>query len=316
VRTLTRLCLSFCALALSGAGCAAFGHEALTTNQPADTLSFVDLSTMKAVAEIKIGGKPAGIALSPDKTKAYLTAPDSTELVEVDAVSRKVTRRLKLGGGPVGVAVHPTRPEIYVADWYTHKVIVIDAKTFTVLCNIAVGRSPSGLAVTPDGRLLLSADRESDTVSIVDIADRKKIASIPVGKHPFGITIDPEGKRAYTANVKSDDVTVIDIGARKVIGTVPTGRRPYAVALADGRGFSTDQYGGSVTAFDLATLKPLKTIRACDHPEGIEAGPARTNVYVACWGDNLLLRIDPQSLVITGKAKVGNGPRAFGKFIR
>ncbi len=59
--------------------------EALTTNQPADSLSFVDLATMKAVAEIKIGGKPAGIALSPDGAKAYVTAPDSKELVEVDA---------------------------------------------------------------------------------------------------------------------------------------------------------------------------------------------------------------------------------------
>ena len=80
-------------LVLIGLQSTALAGEALTTNQPADSLSFVDLATMKEVAQIKIGGKPAGIALSADKTKAYITSPDSKELVEVDAVKRAVTRR-------------------------------------------------------------------------------------------------------------------------------------------------------------------------------------------------------------------------------
>ena len=97
MRNFARCCAAFCVLALSGAGSAARCSEALTTNQPADSLSFVDLATMKAVAEIKIGGKPAGIALSPDGAKAYVTAPDSKELVEVDAASRTVTEASDLG---------------------------------------------------------------------------------------------------------------------------------------------------------------------------------------------------------------------------
>jgi YVTN family beta-propeller protein len=303
-------------LGLGGQQSGVTAGEALTTNQPVDTLSFVDLATMKSVAELKIGGKPAGIALSPDRTKAYVTAPDSKELVEVDAVSRAITRRLTLGGGPLGIAAHPTRAEVYVADWYTHEVLVVDTASFTVTAKIPVGQSPSGLAVTPDGKLLLSADRESDAVSIVDIASRKRIASVAVGLRPFGITIDADGRRAYTANVKSDDVTVIDIAGRKAIGRVPTGRRPYAVALTHDRGFATNQYGGSVTAFDLATLQPIQTVKACDHPEGIEADRTEENVYVACWGDDVLLRVDPATLRIVSKAKVGDGPRAFGKFLR
>ena len=221
-----------------------------------------------------------------------------------------------MGGAPLGIAAHPTRPEVYVADWYAHKIIVVDTAKFAAIAEIPVGKSPSGVAVTPDGRLLLSADRESDAVSIIDIASRSRLASVPVGLHPFGITIDSDGLRAYTANVKSDDVTVIDIAARKAIGKVATGRRPYAVALARGRGFVTDQYGGSVSVFDLATLRPIKAINACDHPEGIQADGAAENVYVACWGDDFLLRVNADTLAVTSKAVVGNGPRSFGKFLR
>ncbi len=293
-----------------------FAGQALVTNQPGDSLSIVDLTTMTAGPEIKIGGKPAGIALSPDKKTAYITAPDSGELVEFDAVGKTVKRRLKLGGGPVGIAAHPAKPEIYVADWYAHKIRIVDANTFAVVADVPVGQSPSGLAVTPDGALLLSTDRDSNQISIIDLASRAVVGVVPVGERPFGITIDAVGARAYTANVASDDITVIDIAGRAAVGRVATGRRPYAVALAAGLGFSTDQYSGTVTVFDLASLTALKTIEACDHPEGIEANTAGTEIYVACWGDNVILRIDALQLVTTGKASVGDGPRAFGKFLR
>lgn len=290
--------------------------EAIVTNQPADSVSFVDLDTMKEIARIKAGGKPAGVALSPDKARAYVTAPDSKELIEIDAVSRTVKRSLVLGGAPLGIAAHPSRPEVYVADWYAHKLIIVDTGKLEVSGEIAVGQSPSGVAVTPDGRLLLSADRDSDAVSIIDVESRARLGTVAAGSRPFGITIDKAGARAFTANVRSDDVTVIDIATRTVIGRVPTGRRPYAVALAQGRGFVTDQYGGTITVFDQATLAPITQIKACDHPEGIEADVSEANIYVACWGDDALLRIDPQTLKITGKAATGSGPRAFGKFIR
>jgi YVTN family beta-propeller protein len=96
--------------------------EAFVTNQNGDSLTIVSLADMKALAEIPIGGKPAGIAMSPDGKFAYLTSPDSKELVVVDAAARKVARRLRVGEAPLGIAAHPTNGRVYVADWYTHKI--------------------------------------------------------------------------------------------------------------------------------------------------------------------------------------------------
>ena len=53
-----------------------------------------------------------------------------------------------------------------------------------------------------------------------------------------------------------------------------------------------------------------------DHPEGIAVDPAGANLYVACWFDNVLTRIDAAKLEVTGEAAVGDGPRAFGTFLR
>ena len=87
--------------------------EAFVTNQNGDSLSIVSLADMKPVAEIAIGGKPAGIAMSPDGRRAFITSPESKELVVVDATARKVAGRFKVGEAPLGVAAHPTqRPRL------------------------------------------------------------------------------------------------------------------------------------------------------------------------------------------------------------
>ena len=102
----------------------------------------------------------------------------------------------------------------------------------------------------------------------------------------------------------------------KLIGTAPVGKRPYVIALANGRGFSSDQYGGTVSAFDLDTLKPLGRVSVGEYPEGLEASADRRTIYVVNWFSNDVYAIDAQTLKVTGEMQVGDGPRAFGLFLR
>ena len=94
------------------------------------------------------------------------------------------------------------------------------------------------------------------------------------------------------------------------------GLRPYAVALTQGRGFVTDQYGGTVSVFDLATLAPIKRIEVGDYPEGIAATADGRRIIVANWESNTLSIIDAEAMKVVGEVKVGDGPRAFGAFLR
>jgi len=160
------------------------------------------------------------------------------------------------------------------------------------------------------------AARPDNAVSVTDAKSLQRLGTIPVGERPFGIAVDREGRRAYTANVGSNDVSVIDIAENSEIGRVKTGLRPYAVALAQGRGFVTDQYDGTVSVFDLATLKPLKRITVGDYPEGIAATADGLRIIVANWESNSISVIDAVELKVTGETKVGDGPRAFGAFLR
>ena len=120
----------------------------------------------------------------------------------------------------------------------------------------------------------------------------KLLAPIAVGERPFGVSIDASGQRAFTANVKSNDVSIIDLSDGKAIANVKVGRRPYAVGLAQGKAFVTDQYAGTVSVIDVAKAKVIKKIEVGGYPEGVAADPGGRFVYVACWDDSTLERID------------------------
>ncbi len=322
-----RLCLSasraaaiaVAAFLLPSGPCRSEGKPrfAYVTNQGSETVSVVDLDTFKVTATIQVPGKPAGVAVSHMRDRVYVAAPDARDVVVIDTKTNTVVKRWPAGKGPLGIVVQPRTEMIFVADWYDKIVRVLDPDTGALVAEIEVGQSPSGMDyASADGASIVVADRDSNTISVIDGVGLKRTAQVAVGGRPFGITIDRVRKLAFSANVASDDVSVVDLAAGKVAGTVKVGRRPYGVALSPSRGFVTDQYGGTISVFDLASLSKTNTIEACDHPEGINYDASRKAVYVACWFDNKLIRIDAESLKVTGQVAVGDGPRAFGEFLK
>jgi YVTN family beta-propeller protein len=288
--------------------------EAFVTNQSSDDLTIVDLATMKSVATLPIGGKPAGVAVAPDGSRACVTSPEGKYLSLIDARARRVVKKIPVEGGPFGVAFSP-EGLIYVADMFGRRLIEIDPDS-EKRREVAVGAMPSGVAPTPDGRFVVVADRDDNALSIVDAVSFTRVAVIPVGRHPFGVTVDAKGRRAYTANVESDDVSVVDLATRQLVATIPVGKRPYSVALAQGRGFVADQYGESVSVFDESALKPVSQIKVGEYPESVAASRDGSTVYVTNWFSNELWSIDAKSLDVVAKVATGDGPRAFGAFIR
>ena len=289
--------------------------EAFVTNQGGDNLTVVDLATMKPVATIPIGGKPAGVAVSNDGARAYVTSPEGKYLSVIDTRERRVLRQIPLEGGPLGLAVAPEGRRVYVADMYDGRLYAVDPDK-GVAATAHVGLTPSGVAVTSDGRLILVALRDANKIAFLDAASFEKTGEVEVGQHPFGVTIDAAGKLAYTANVESDDVSVVDLAERRVVATVKVGKRPYCVALAQGRAFVTDQYAETVSVFDTETFAPVAKVEVGEYPEGIAASRDGKTIYVANWFSDELWSIAADSLEVVAKAKTGDGPRAFGAFIR
>jgi DNA-binding beta-propeller fold protein YncE len=118
------------------------------------------------------------------------------------------------------------------------------------------------------------------------------------------LTLDPDGGRLFIAH--SSSIAVVDTTTGKLLGEIPaTGA--HGVALVPGRhlGFSTNGRAGTVTVFDLDTLKPRSDIKVGENPDAIIYDAFSDRVIVMNGRSKDLVAIDPAALTIVATVPLG-----------
>jgi YVTN family beta-propeller protein len=154
-------------------------------------------------ADIKVGGKPNSVAMSPRGYRAYVANYGRTregQLHIIDVRERNVVATIKMGVTPFGLVVSPTTELVYVVVGGDNQVWVVDPDRQVVVKKIDVGEAPDGIAITPDGKRVFVANSQSNDLSVIDTQLGSVLVTIPVGKSPFGIAVSPDGKRVLVVN--------------------------------------------------------------------------------------------------------------------
>lgn len=99
----------------------------------------------------------------------------------------------------------------------------------------------------------------------------------------------------------------IDPGSNLVTGHVFVGKTPLRIAAFEGRLWSTDFDGGTITAVSPSTLRRVATVRVGPQPEGIVA--FGSYLWVVSEQSGNLVRIAPGDAHPLTHVSVGNQPR-------
>jgi DNA-binding beta-propeller fold protein YncE len=167
----------------------------LTPVSPEGAIHVVDLARAvtdpahSIVSNTPAGCSPVRLVLSPDGTRAYVTARNSNALLAFDASTltsgspAEPIGRVPVGSSPVGVAVVDQGRQIVVTNSNRfaggagdrQSLTVIDAARAMQGAGAIVGAIPAGtfpreLRVTPDGRTLILTNFGSRTVQMIDLA--------------------------------------------------------------------------------------------------------------------------------------------------
>jgi len=118
---------------------------------------------------------PFGVAIAPDKSRAYISASGTDEIAILDL--RKLVAAAK-------------SPE--AANFAND----LSASAKYVIARVPVGRNPRSVVLSPDGARLYVANRLDDTISVVDTARAAITATIPLGGPP-GLTAERRGERLF-----------------------------------------------------------------------------------------------------------------------
>jgi YVTN family beta-propeller protein len=118
------------------------------------------------------------------------------------------------------------------------------------------------------------------------------------------LTLDPAGNRLFIAHGSS--IVVVDLATGKQTGEIPAnGAHGIALVQDKNLGFSTNGRAGTVTVFDLKTLKPQTDIKTGDNPDAIIYDPYSKHVIVMNGRSKDLVAIDPASLKVVATVPLG-----------
>lgn len=130
------------------------------------TVTVLDLSQRRTVAEIEVELHPSGMALAPDGSRLFVANANSDTVSVIDTGTLEVTDcwdtkpmpDLPLGSGPNALAVSPDGERLYVANGGNNCIAVLDTATGRLLGLIPVGWYPGDVRLARTGTLLLVAN--------------------------------------------------------------------------------------------------------------------------------------------------------------
>ena len=125
------------------------GSKAYVTRENDGVISVMDAIKYQPIVTIELGApgqiKPMKVILSPDATKAYVSAGRGRKLFVIDTGTNMVTASLEVGDRPWGLALSPDGKTLYTANGPSNDVSVVDLATQTVIKKIKVGDGPWGV---------------------------------------------------------------------------------------------------------------------------------------------------------------------------
>jgi YVTN family beta-propeller protein len=258
------------------------------------------------------------LALSPDRSTAYVTEPSSDSL----AVLRLgvVVARVKVGPMPTGLAVTPDGGQIWVADsdvaglGEPGSVSVVSARTDSLIATITVGPNPIDVAFSPDGRRAYVTDyaplseKPWPSVSVIDTATLAVVGELSppwVGAlgsswNPTSVAVSPDGSKVWVSEVdlsasssSHDSVYVFGAATGAELARISVGAGPFFMTLSrDGRfAYVADKTSCDLKEIDTASYQVVATVPwASSHgcPFGLASGPEDNVVYTVTGSDHTI----------------------------
>ena len=118
------------------------------------------------------------------------------------------------------------------------------------------------------------------------------------------LTFDPDQNRLFIA--RGNRIMVVDASTGKQTGEIPAeGAHGVALVPDQNKGFSSNGRAGTVTVFDLKTLKPITTVRVGENPDAIIYDPNSKHVLVMNGRSKDLMAIDPTNNRVSATVPLG-----------
>jgi len=185
------------------------GSRAFVTNIGSGSVSVVDLTAGKVIAEIPTGAGAEGIDMRAGDAEIWVVNRDANTISVIDPKKLAVVATIPVKEFPIRVKFTPGGRRALVSCAKTGDVAVFDVEKRKEIRRVSMDRE----AVPGSNDRLFST----------------RFGKSPV---PVGILVAPDGKRAYVASTNADVVSVVDLEKLAVVDRITAGKEPDGLAGA------------------------------------------------------------------------------------
>jgi YVTN family beta-propeller protein len=166
---------------------------AYTANIASGTVSVIDLARGTKLRDIPVGGRPEGIALTPDDLTLWVGDLEGGRVQVFDTATYDKLGEIKTGGVPIRVAASPDGQWIVTSNFQAGGLTIIDAAKRRHVRDVPLSGNQEAGQVTilfsPDGKRLYAAETGANLVAEVELETGKILRRLPAGKNGDGLAI-------------------------------------------------------------------------------------------------------------------------------
>ena len=138
---------------------------------------------------VRVGGAPMGLALSPDERSLYATNSEGDGVAVIDTTGNRLRITIPVPGHPARVKVTPEGSHLIVTLVEAGDVAVIDTRSMRIVHRFTVGARAEGLTLDAIGGFGYAAVQGENKVVKFSLVDWRPVLEIKTAAGPDPIII-------------------------------------------------------------------------------------------------------------------------------
>ncbi|MEO7158645.1 MAG: YncE family protein [Vicinamibacterales bacterium] len=171
-----------------------------STNGRENTVSIVDLKTLRTLQKVPTGTTPDAVLYDPSVHEVYSMNGQGLSATVIDGRAGTVIATIPLGGKPESAAVDVKTHRVFINIEDKNTIAVVDTSTHTVVAQwpIAPGAEATGMAFDPQTRRLFVGCRNK-MMLMIDSTNGKVLGSVPTGEGVDATWFDPSTRLVFSS---------------------------------------------------------------------------------------------------------------------
>ena len=206
-------------------------HQVVFLDCDGVTGNSLEESVPKVDFRVRVGGRLADLALSPDGKTLVASSASPDLLTFISTETRQPLGTVEVGESPGPLVFLPDNSKVFVADTGEEKVSVADVISKKLLSHIEIGTRPNALLLKADGGEIFVLATATSTLVILDSFHDYVEQTFPLGRDAVAGVFRQDMSVLYIANAGDGSVLALDVQNRVVLASTHVGMEPRALAL-------------------------------------------------------------------------------------